>query len=395
MGMMLGTLGVLFSQSVDSTGAIYENSAERLLKDNNKLVLGGYGEVHYNQPLSGELMQNGTLDVHRVVLLLGYSFNERVKFVSEIEFEHVSEVYMEQAFLQYKINHWMNFRAGLVLIPMGIINEYHEPTTFFGVERPWVDNYITPTTWREVGIGLVGNVFPAKIKYQVFMVNGFNGYDGTAHLSGKNGFRKGRQKGAQSFISSPNIAGKIEYYGIGRLNLGLSGYFGNTQSTAYQGLDKNDTPSISKADSSTVGIAMVGVDARFAFKGLELRGQYYLTSISNTEQYNVFTATEEGPNDLGKGMTGYYLEAGYNVLRLSKNCTMELIPFVRFEAYNMHKSMEEGFEANKAYDNTIITSGLNLRLSRGAVFKADIQFVKSAADDKAKKVFNAGFGVMF
>ncbi len=79
-------------------------------------------------------------------------------------------------------------------MPMGIINEYHEPTTFNGVERPLIDKYIAPTTWREIGFGATGILLPLSIKYQAYVMNGFNGYNGTAQLSGKDGLRKGRQK---------------------------------------------------------------------------------------------------------------------------------------------------------------------------------------------------------
>lgn len=124
------------AQVPDSIQNFYQNSAEKLLETQGKLVIGGYGEVHYNQPFNSDVRSNGILDVHRMVMLLGYNFTEKTQFISEIEFEHVSEVYIEQAFLQHKLNSFINLRAGLILIPMGIVNEYHEPTTFNGVERP-------------------------------------------------------------------------------------------------------------------------------------------------------------------------------------------------------------------------------------------------------------------
>lgn len=384
-----------YGQVADSTRNVFRNTADRLINDDRRLTIGGYGEVHYNQPLSTSTRELGTLDVHRVVLLFGYKFNARTQFVTEIEFEHVSEVYVEQAFVQYKINKSINFRAGLLLIPMGIINEYHEPTTFNGVERPSVDKYIAPTTWREVGLGLSGNIFPARIKYQLYMVNGFNGYDGAANLNGKNGLRKGRQKGAESFVSAPNFTGKAEYYGIRGLNIGVSGYFGNTQSTMYHGLEVKDDKSLSRADSSVVGVSMVGIDARYSWKGIQARGQYYLISLSNTLQYNIFTATDGENNDLGKTMAGYYVEAGYNVFRLVNKWKTALIPFIRYESYNTQQSVEEGIVISPSNENTIITTGLTWRMAPGAVLKADLQFLKSAGDEKVAQVFNAGVGVMF
>src|SRR5690606_16916226 len=101
-------------------------------------------------------------------------------------------------------------------------------------------------------------------------MNGFNGFDGSAHIGGASGLRSGRQKGADSYVSSPNFSGKLEYFGIRGLNVGLAGYFGKTQSTLYNGIDKNDDAAIARADSSVVGISMLGVDARYSIKGLKL-----------------------------------------------------------------------------------------------------------------------------
>lgn len=373
-----------------------QNMAEKLLSSDQKLSVGGYGEVHYNQALDPDFRNNGNLDVHRLVMLFGYQFSKRVQFVSEIEYEHVSEVFVEQAFLQYKINQSINLRGGLLLIPMGIINEFHEPTAFNGVERPLIDNKISPTTWREIGFGMSGTLLPASLKYQVYLVNGFNGYDGSARFNGENGLRGGRQKGAESTISSPNFTGKVEYFGLRGLNLGVSAYVGKSQSALYEKLDKADEAALASADSSVVGITMLGLAARYQIAGLQLRGQYYYASLSNTDQYNVFTANAAGkPNDLGSSLAGYYLEGGYNVLRHVQNTQHELIPFIRYEHANTQNSMEPGFDASPSNEVNVITTGISWTLAKGAVVKADLQFSKSAFDTKASKTLNIGFGYMF
>ncbi|WP_372647441.1 hypothetical protein [Draconibacterium sp.] len=383
-----------FAQDEENNPNQYTNSADNLLIQDSKLLIGGYGEVHYNQPLSGDTYNNGKLDVHRVVMLLGYNFNEKTQFITEIEYEHVKEVYVEQAFLQYKLNNAINFRGGLMLVPMGIINEYHEPTTFNGVERPLVDNTITPTTWREIGFGVTGTILPASLKYQAYVMNGFNGYDGSAKLSGAKGLRSGRQKGAESYVSAPNFAGKIEYFGIRGLNLGVSTYLGKTQSKLYNGIDKDDDAAVAMADSSVVGISMLGLDARYSVKGLQLRGQLYYASLSNTDEYNVFTANDGSMNDVGSAMIGYYAEAAYNVFR-TVDTELQLTPFVRYEFLNTHSSVENNIAKNASYEKTAITTGLTLALTKGAVVKTDIQFVKNAATDTYAKTFSAGIGVMF
>jgi len=180
------------AQETDSIRNYYANSVEKMLIGKPGLGIGGYGEVHYNQPVNAKIKEAGMLDVHRLVLFVGYNFSSKTQFVSEIEFEYAKEIWVEQMFLQHKLNKFINFRAGLLLIPMGIINEYHEPTTFNGVERPIIDNKIAPTTWREIGMGLAGNIIQTNMKYQLYVVNGFNGYDANGGIfSGSKTLRDG------------------------------------------------------------------------------------------------------------------------------------------------------------------------------------------------------------
>ena len=398
MGMLL-FVNLLRAQSggivqKDSVRPYMLNSAEKLLSTEGHLLIGGYGEVHYNQQMSKEVRYNGNLDVHRLVLLFGYRFSRRFQFISEIEFEHVKEVFVEQAFLQYKVNSFLNIRGGLMLIPMGIINEYHEPTAFNGVERPLIDKYLVPTTWREIGMGVTGNIFPASLRYQAYVITGLNSYSGEKTLSGS-GLRKGRQKGALSQLNALNFSGRISFYGVRGLNIGLSGYFGKTQSSLFDGLVRNDTPAVARADSSVVNTLMGGLDIRYSYKGFQLRGQAYYTRLFNTLPYNYFETSGGMPGDLGRSMGGFYAEAGYNVFRLSNRLKGSFVPFVRYSALNTQLSVENGIPVNPAYRLHVVTTGFGWKPVKGVVVKADFQFVKSAAVSNYSTVFNAGFGFMF
>ena len=355
-----------------------------------KLNWGGYGEITYNQKLVEYTRKNGELDVQRLVLLADYKFTEKTKMVTEIEFEHVKELYVEQAYLQHDIKPWLKLRAGLMLIPMGIINEYHESSTFNGVERPTVDNKVVPTTWREIGAGCTGRVDEASLAYQLYVVNGLKSYDGGGKMSGSSSIRGGRQKGAESIISYPNLTARVEYYGIASLKVGTSGYFGKTQSTLYDDLADADGLGEKQADSSVVSMAYVGVDARYKIKGFEARAQYIYGSLGNTDQYNALT-----DEDLGSAVAGGYLELGYNVLNTSEYKT-QLIPFVRYSSYNTHADVAEGTAENGAYDRTDWTFGLGYKLAKGAMLKADYQVFQNEDDDSDDySQFNMGVGLWF
>lgn len=384
LSVVLGATSVLsFAQTQQDTITFdpqqQQNSAQRSISSNNgnAVTVGAYGEVIYNQP-EGD---NGTLDVHRLVMLLGYEFSEKVQFFSEIEFEHVEEVYVEQAFVNYNVAPNVNLRAGLMLVPMGIINEYHEPTTFNGVDRPNMDHDLVPATWREIGVGLTGRINSASLAYQAYLFNGFKSTneDGEGLLGGKSALRGGRQKGIESTINTPNLSAKVEYYGILGLRLGLSGYFGRTQAP----------DAIDDIDGADVGISMVGLDARYAYERFTARGEYIYASLTDTEDYNNLTG-----RDLGSALSGWYAEAAYNLLPMTNK--QKLFAFARYEDYDTHAETAGSLMRNPAYDRNDVTFGLSYHIAPGVVFKSDYQIKNNAVEGAdAQNQFNMGVGVWF
>lgn len=353
------------------------NAAQRLLSGNygKAITVGGYGELTYNQPEAN----NGEIDVQRLVLLFGYQFNEKTQFVTEVEFEHVQEVFIEQAFINYNIAPNVSLRGGLMLVPMGIINEFHEPTTFNGVERPEVDNAIVPTTWREIGVGVTGRFNEISLGYQAYVFNGFQSLNGTKTLGGSSGLRNGRQKGIQSTINKPNFSTKLDYYGLPGLRLGLSGYFGRTQAQ----------DAVDMIDGSDVGISMIGLDARYAYQRFTARGQFIHANISDSDAYNTLNSA-----NLGSELQGWYLEAAYNLLPQDKE--QRLFAFTRYEQYDTHAATEGTLMRNDAYNRNDLTSGLSYHIAPGVVLKGDYQIRNNAqAGSEVANRLNFGIGVWF
>jgi len=359
------------------------NAAQRLLSGNyaSAVTIGAYGEMLYNQP-EGD---NGELDVQRLVLLLGYRFNDKTQFVTEIEMEHVEEIFVEQAFVNYNVANNVNLRGGLMLVPMGIVNEFHEPTTFNGTERPAMDNAIVPTTWRELGVGVSGRFNDISLGYQAYVFNGFKSTEAdgeggvSGFLQGSNGLRGGRQKGIKSTVDSPTLSTKLDYYGIPGLRLGLSTYFGKTQAA-------DDVETI---DGANIGISMIGMDARYAYERFTARGQFIHASLSDTEEYNALTG-----RDIGSALQGWYVEGAFNLLPL--NNEQKLFAFARYEMYDTHASTQGSLVENEAYDRTDITTGLTYHIAPGVVLKGDYQFRSNALENSdVKDRLNFGIGVWF
>lgn len=386
-GLLVLSSSVFGQVYLDTTA---DMSAKRVqFADIQQFAIGSYGEAHYNQNIDGDQFRAGKIDLHRIITYLGYRFNERVQFFSEIEFEHTDELTVEQAFVNYRFNDKFNLKTGLILVPMGYVNEFHEPTLFNGVERPNVDKYIIPSTWREMGAGFQGLFKKASVKYQLYLLNGFNGYTGTARLSGANGIRNARQGGDESTFLRPSLTGKVSYFGFNKLLIEASVYIGKTESSLYNGLERNNTAAISQADSTVVGISMVGLNTSYASKNFLFRGQAIYTSISNTDQFNAFTGS-----NVANGILGGYAELSYKA-DLKKDDYLQLIPFVRYEYYDTHFKVDDNISRNKAYAREEVLIGLGLKPAPGIIFKADYQLTRTKMNDEFMSTINLGFGYWF
>src|SRR3989441_21636 len=185
----------------------------RILAAQERTTVGGYGEVHYSNPTGPK--PPPVVNLARFVVYLAHSFDDRWALRSELEVEGArivggqvgGEVALEQAYLDYRLADWITLRTGLVLPPVGIINETHEPPTFNGVDRPGFDHDVIPTTWREIGLGATGRVpAVAGLSYRVYLVNGLR----AAGVSAAEGIREGRQEGREASLANPSLTGRLE-----------------------------------------------------------------------------------------------------------------------------------------------------------------------------------------
>ncbi|MGH7657595.1 MAG: hypothetical protein ACREL6_05125, partial [Gemmatimonadales bacterium] len=253
-------------------------------------TVGGYGEVHYlNATGPGT---PGEANVKRVVLYLAHSFSDRLTFRSEVEIEDArieagepgGEVALEQAYIDYRLSDAFTLRTGLLLVPVGIINETHEPPTFNGVQRPAFDHDVIPTTWREVGVGAAGRLGTGGLNYKVYLMNGLVAEE----FSGIEGIRGGRQGGHEATFANPSLTGRLEWARSG-LRLGGSFWYGGAaaQNPAL-GEETFDAP-----------VAVVAADARYNRGPFTARAIIARVSISDADQINTAFGTDAGSEILG------------------------------------------------------------------------------------------------
>ena len=361
------------------------------LKDRG-LSIGGYGELLVGQVRDDK---DNIVDAQRVVLYFGYKFTERIIFNSEIEFEHAStdksgEVSAEFALLDFLLWPELNLRGGLLLAPFGIVNEVHEPTTFFGVFRPSVERAIIPTTWRENGVGIFGDIdlrAAGSINYRAYVMNSF---DARGFRASSN--RGLRMDGSKALFNNVAFVSRIEYEPLPYITVGGSVFLGNTGQD--QEIENEESPF--NGDKFSGLFQMYEGDVQFQYRGFEGRALAVYTSLDDAERVNALNDLT-GDDSVGDEQWGYYLVGGYNLLSLA-NFTNQyaqyLAPFVRWEQYDTQSSVPSGFERNPANDRSELTIGLNYKPIPNVVVKVEYQWLDNQANDSLNQ-FNFGLGYVF
>src|SRR3989304_7373856 len=326
------------------------------------LSLGGYGEVFYNNYQHSS--KKDFADAARFILYGGYKFNDWIIMNTELEFEHAGignssskepEVYAEFSYLDFLLNSAFNVRTGLILMPIGLVNEYHEPTVYHGVLRPDVELNIIPSTWRDIGVMAYGRM--GGLKYDVALVNGLS----TNALTKRTWIRSGRQQGAKVNADVFGTVVRINYEPL--INLLIGGAYYSGKADEGKGGDKV------KSTDQEGDVNLWEIHAQYQLKGLHLRGFFASGSLDGN------SALESAPpGSVGKKVEGWYLETAYNVMpRIRPASDMSLTPFVRYESYDTHKEVFTG-SRDRTLDRIVTTAGLGFKPPPNVVTTAGYQW---------------------
>ena len=345
-----------------------------------RTALSGYMDFHFNNPE----FSDAQLDFHRFVLLVTHSFSERIRFVGELELEHAvvegleekGELELEQAYVDFLLSRSFNVRAGMMLMPIGIINERHEPPVYYGVERPFNDTVIIPTTWFEAGAGVHGELGRGW-RYRAFIVAPLD----AAEFSAEEGLREGRQKGSEANVGRPAVTGRVEYVAIRGLTLGASGWSGRS---GFQFRPVFDVP-----------VSLAEVDGRYSRRRLELRGQFSQVWIDNAGQLNEALALRVGVNpNIARVLRGFYGEAGYRAI--SNAAFGDVGAFVRYENFDTQFRMPTGYVGLPQFDRDAWVVGATYWPDPDVAVKFDYSLVRSRSSVvQAPDSFNVGLGWWF
>jgi hypothetical protein len=342
----------------------------------DRLQFHGYGEFHYNNPQTGTMDQSATseADVHRFVLGWTYDFTSEIRLDAELDYEHAArELELEYAHLDYDLSPTLSLRMGSVLMPVGPLNEFHEPPLYYSVERPYVQRSIIPTSWNENGIGVVGRAGNGSLGYRAYLVTGLNAAD----FDGADGIREGRTGSSEAKAEDLAGVARLEYATSAGLSVGASGYYG--------GADQSE-PGL-----GDVKVGMVALDARYRRGGVDLRGVFARDFLDGADS----VATVTGEN-VGEAMQGFYAEAAYDALRrdAKPDARRSLFLFARFERFDTNAEMPTGLTADPAFDRKVITGGVAFLPIEKISFKADFEHWEDGNDATLNRV-NLGAAFLF
>ncbi len=345
----------------------------------SQTYVGGYGEMHYEHYYDGEVPR---LDIARFVIYLDHSFDMHWMFRSETEIEHVKieggtggEIGIEQAYLDYSAKNWLGWRGGLLVLPIGLMNQTHEPTTFYSVERPLFDQVVIPSTWAEIGTGMYGHGTPT-ISYQLYLTEGLK----TRYIT-MAGLDPAKQEGsagaetsdliAGSDASHPALSAKISYVPEFGVEIAASGY-----------LERGYTMELSRA------FVLGDVDVEYQHGPFRLRAEGAYINTGDASDFAGVPAK----------VAGGYGELAYNVFSLMGIKMAQLHAFLRYESYafeqptvvdTLTNAPTSGWTPHEA-----ITGGFAYKPRNDLILKADYRWTNTNAGLERRE-FGLGAGYDF
>ncbi len=334
----------------------------------------GYGELHYNNFTDGSDFDQ--LDKHRFVIGVFSRISDWIQLNAEIDYEHgAQEIEFELGYLDFLLDPKVNFRAGVVLVPVGFLNEYHEPNLFWSVERPRIQNAVIPTSWQGSGAGFWGTPLPG-LNYRFYILNavqsirpsGFddgsgNGGGGqSGRFRGSSGIRSGRLQPNRATAEDFAFTGRLEYSNpiVPGLQLGFSVY---TADTTHDIISEGGRTTLFEGD------------VKYRKKWFEMNSTIVNIDIDDAAALNTFAASAgTGSGIIPDQIFGWNIQAGVHVLQLlNQRTSHDVVVHYMYENIDLHEEVPDGFTRNSAREEHVHTFGVTYWPVPQVALKMDFQ----------------------
>ena len=352
-----------------SAAATYGRDRGVSIAGYGEMLLENFGDENEAGAPTGRTTQ---FDFLRAIIYAGYRFNDKFLFNSEIEIEHADEISVEFAYLDYQATEHVGVRGGMLLAPMGLVNEFHEPTVFIGAERPVTESQIIPSTWRENGGGVYGSF--DRVAFRAYVMNGFDGLGFSS-----DGIRGGRQKGGKAKATSMAFTGRVDVTPTPGVFVGASLYTG----------DSGQGQVVVRGTEYGVRTTIFDLHGQAQVRGFDVRALFARAHLDDVAQLNRVLDTI-----VGERMQGAYIQVGYDVLSQTGSAGVALTPYVRYEQVDTQDRVPDGAVRSLATDNTHVTVGVELKPIPNIVVKLDHAWVSNDADTGINQ-FSLSMGYAF
>jgi hypothetical protein len=334
-----------------------------LVRKDGTTLISGYGEAKVNYDLR---YGSGRASLTRNVLFIGHRFSRRIYLFSEMELANArveagnaaGEISMEQLFLKFSITRDIYLTAGLFIPRIGLINENHLPTTFNGTDRPFCEQLIIPSTWRELGVGIYGQTprIPG-LNWSAAVINGLN----AEGFGGGKGIRGGKFDGSNATATNLAVTGALLYY-IGPFRFQTSGYLGGAA-----GLSRREADSL-MLESGVFGSPVMLGEGSAQFLSNRWMVKVQATYISIPE---AFVINRAYANNTPEAIWGAQAEIGLNLLSFFKVEEKKLMVFARYEQIDLNAQTPDNGIATDELRQKYIIGGITWQPVRGVAVKAD------------------------
>lgn len=390
---------VQFGTPVDREEALTRGlTPERMAQPTT--VVGGYGQFTLNALRVGPDKDNdfsARANLRRIVLFVAHPITDTIRVYSEFEWENAlacdscnGSAEVEQAFVEWQlVGDALALRAGLVLVPMGIINQWHEPPVFHGVDRPNVDGFIIPTTWRELGLGITGKL--AEIwHYELYLTTTLDPLRLEA-----SGLQPALSLGSLARADAFAVTGRVEVEPVLGVIAGLA-FFASDIGGNGDYFRRNGNPRDLKLP--LIGYALDARMRRWGFEARAVWSQFFFPNAGDLlgayrEDGSPLFANIDATGPIAERIQGGYLELAYDVLH-ELHVSHELLGFVRLETYDTQSAVPSRYDADPALNVQELTLGLTYRPIPQLAFKSDVQ-LRDRQYGLDELQVNAGFGYMF
>ena len=382
------TGGVVASETHSVNGL--SPSASRVYLTKRGLALGGYGSALYQRFTAHR--DNDTdanvpdrADLTEAFVYVGYRFDDRLLFNSSFGVEHAlvedgsdGDAAVEFAYVDFRQRKQLGWRGGLLLMPVGWVNERHEPNDYLGTRRPFVEQRILPSTWRGVGAGAYGEAGPVEWRGYVVESLDASGFTAVEGVAG------GRQQGSNALAEDMAFTARADWRplrgkGIGDLVLGASGFVGRTGQQ--------------QANFPPGRLTLWDAHAEYRWRGFQARALYAQGILGDAGEISL-AIDPTGQTAIGEKLDGLYLEMGYDVLSTWPKSKQDLIFFCRFENLDTEQEVASGLATTPLADLTVKTCGIQYAPIKQVVIKADATNYSDPDEQEVDQV-NLGLGWNF